>query len=124
MTTDFGKYKNQYGKTVTDRGPSEGQVNLLIKLVDEKIVPNDFIAGLIEDFNADALSGRNAKTLIDTLMNAKSKIVLPSTLPQDGERKPASEKQLHWMNKLLAEKDVPELEAARITAWINEGFPG
>jgi hypothetical protein len=124
MSTDFGTYKNQYGKTVHDRGPSEGMTKLILTLLAEKVVPNDYVAGLVDRFNTDDLSGREAKNLIDQLIGAKSQIVAPSTLSQDGERSSASEKQLHWINKMLAEKNVPELEAARITTWVNEGFPG
>ena len=121
---DFGTYKNQYGKTVHDRGPSDGMIDLIITLLNEKVVPNGYVADLVDRFNTDDLSGREAKSLIDALIAGKSKIVAPSTLPKDGERKPASEKQLYWIDKMLGEKDVPADEASLIGGWVIEGFPG
>ena len=100
MALNFGTYRNQYGRIVTDRGPSQGQVDFLAKLVAEKICPNDYIATLIDAFHAEELSGRNASVLIDALMSANSTIVAPSTLgAQEGTRM-ASEKQLSWVQRL------------------------
>ena len=125
MTADFGTYRNQYGKIVHDRGPSVGQVGLITRLVNEKVAPNDYIAGLIENFRNEELSGRNARVLIDALINAKSQIVAPSILGlQDPDGKPASPKQLEWVDKLLGEKDIPEADFTSIMGFVAEGLTG
>jgi hypothetical protein len=125
MTADFGTYRNQYGKIVHDRGPSVGQVGLITRLVGEKIAPNDYVAGLIDAFHNEELSGRNARVLIDALINAKSQIVAPSTLGiQDPDAKLASPKQLEWVNKLLGEKDIPEADFTSIMGFVAEGLTG
>jgi hypothetical protein len=124
-TKNYGQYRNQYGKLVTDRGPSEGQVNLIAKLLAEKTVPTEgYIAGLIAAFQADDLSGQNARTLIDHLIAAKSPVVAPSTLGPQEAGKPASEKQLTWVQKLRNEKAVPEAEDEVIGGFLGEGLTG
>ena len=122
---NYGTYRNQYGKLVTDRGPSQGQVNLIAKLLGEKILPtHGGLAQLIDEFYANDLSGQNARVLIDSLFQAKSEVVAPSTLGPQEAGKPASDKQLNWVQKLRSEKAVPESEDEAIGGFVTEGLTG
>jgi hypothetical protein len=124
MAKNYGTYRNQYGKLVTDRGPSEGQTNLLDKLVAEKVVTDDYTQSLIDAFGQDELSGQNARVLIDNLLAAKSVIIPPSVLGPQEPGKMASPKQLEWVQKLLIEKAVDDVDATAVQAFLDEGLTG
>jgi len=122
--TNFGTFRNQYGKLVHDRGPSEGQREWIERLRVEKIL-TPRAEELLDLYNTDDLSGQHARELLDILFGAKSKIVDPSTLgPQDPTGKPASPKQLNWVNKLVGEKDIPDADVTAIQGYLDEGLTG
>lgn len=125
MTTttkkSFGTYKNQYGKTCTDYGPSPKQSHWIEKLATEKqLAPRAQL--LLDLYNTGDLSGQQAKELLDILFAAKDTTVVPSQLGPQPDGKPASASQIHWVGKLLAEKAVPEAEATAIAGFQDEGL--
>lgn len=120
-TKSFGSYKNQYGKWVQDRGPSPKQVEWIARLSKEKQL-TEWMSEKVAAAQAEELSGRDARSLLNQLFAAKNNIVLPSQIPTYWDGKEASPKQVEWVTKLVDEKDIPAQEYEVIKDFQAQGL--